>query len=259
MNAFSYGIGLQSGTHRDVLIHNVLIENCGADGIDLKNRHNNSSNVTISNVTVRRWGLRSDKKHQAGIDCRGQVRLANIRVSEPGAEDAVGVRMRNGELWSPNGLGAHHSTLEGFDIRMDGGRAQVGIAVVARSVAVSSGTVSGGFRGLVVQDSGFRGSAVRITGCSGAGVLIDAFGKGLDGDSALLSNCVVSRCGGDGIEVEADDVELLDCVSTGSAGRGLLIKSGASRTRVAGGNFSGNRGGRIVNLGPNSQIAVPVS
>ena len=254
-NGQHYGVGLQAGTNRNVVIRNVLIEDCGGDGIDIKNRNNDNAKILMTGVSVRRWGLRRDLQTQSGIDCRGPVRLSGITISDPGAPDAVGVRMRQGGLRDVNGLGAHHAKLNDFLIRMGQGRSQIGVNVVSRSVTVSDGSISGGFRGLVVRDSGFKGMAVRIDGCSDTGILIDAAGSGLDADSAVLSDCTVTNCAGDGIEVEADNVQILRCRSTRSGRHGLSIKITADSARVSGGNYGGNRAGRIADKGRRSHIA----
>ncbi|HET6941609.1 MAG TPA: glycosyl hydrolase family 28-related protein [Sphingomicrobium sp.] len=256
VNAFHYGIGLEGGDNRGVVIRRVEIADCGGDGIDIKNKSNDNSIVTISDVSVRRWGLRTDSQTQAGIDCRGPVRLSGIRVSNPVADDAVGVRMRQGEIGDVNGLGAHNARLENFDVQMGNGRTQVGVDVVARSVVAANGTVSGGFRGLAVHASGFRANGVRVSGCSGSGILLNAHGSGLNADDAVLSNCTVTNCADDGIDVETNNVQILDCTSTGSGRYGLSVRETASGTVVIRGNFSRNRAGSFFNRGRNSRFAV---
>jgi hypothetical protein len=159
--------------------------------------------------------------------------------------------MRQGEIGTVNGLGGHHSNLDGFQVRMGSGGAQTGIDVVARSVSVSNGSIFGGARGLLVQGSDFRGSSLHITGCAHAGIILDAHGRGLDGDRAILSACTVENCGENGIEVEADQVQILNCLSRGSRGYGVLIKPTASATRVVGGDFRGNRVGQVSNRAAN--------
>jgi hypothetical protein len=257
-NAYHYGIGLESGTIRDVSIDHVLIEDCGADGIDIKNKMNDDASIAITDVTVRRWSLKAAKNAKAAIDCRGPLKLSRIRVEEPGAEDAVGIRMRNGEATDANGLGGHNSRLDDFQVHMGGGHAQIGVDVVARQVSVSNGTIVGGFRGLVVQETGFRGTGIQVNGCSGSGILIDTDRPTLRGDGAMLSNCSARGCGRDGIEIRADLVQVVDCASNGNAGSGLLITGTANGARVVGGNFAANRAGAVVNRGIGSRIAVPV-
>lgn len=255
VNAYHYGIGLEGDTNSDVLINDVVIDNCGGDGIDIKNRNNANALVTITNVTIARWGVRTGSETQAAIDCRGQVRLENIRIRDPGADDSVGIRMRQGELRDRNGIGAHGSSVNGFEIRMAGGRRQIGIAVVARRVSLAGGTVSGGFRGMVLQGSDCNVSRVAFSGCSDAGVLIDSGTDRFSGDRAVLSSCSITDCAGNGIEVEADDVQIVECSSQGNGRNGLLIKGTASGTRVVRGDFSRNRGSPILNLATNSAIA----
>jgi hypothetical protein len=138
---------------------------------------------------------------------------------------------------------------------MERGRAQIGIDVVARSVTVSNGTVSGGFRGLSVHGSAFRANGVRVSGCTDTGILLDAHGSGLDADRAVLSNCTSTNCGGDGIQIESDDVQILDCTSTGNGRYGLSVNETANRTTIAGGQYSKNRAGAFYDRGRNSRLA----
>lgn len=257
-NAYHYGVGLEAGTIRGITIDHVLIENSGADGIDIKNKHNDDASISITNVTVRRWGLKPAPNAKAAIDCRGPVSLSRIRVEEPGADDAVGIRMRNGEATDANGLGAHNSRLEDFQVRMGRGRRQLGIDVVARDISVGNGSVVGGFRGIVVQETGFHGTNIQVNGCSGSGILIDTHRASLRGDGAILTECSARGCDEDGIEIRADRVQVLDCVGSGNAGHGLSISSPAKGTRVIGGDFSGNAAGSFLDRGINSRIAVPV-
>lgn len=257
-NAYHYAIGLQGGEHRDVLIKHVLIQDCGGDGIDIKNKSSTNGLVRLEDVTIRRWGLRKDRPTQAAIDCRGKVHLSNIKVANPGAEDAVGIRMRHGETSDVNGHGAHGSQLSNFAVRMGSGSAQVGVAVSARNVTLRNGAIHRGRRGLIIQDSGFRGSLLLVAACSEIGVLVDARNGSLAGDAASLSQCRVSGCGGNGFELEADDVQLVDCYSMNNGGLGLLIKDTAARTSILRGSYSANSRGAIIDRGPNSRVETRV-
>lgn len=244
-NTYHYGIGIEAGINKNIVIDGVAIANTGGDGIDIKNKKNSDSDIVISNVTIRRWGLRTDVKAQTGIDCRGPIRLTNIQVSEPVANDAVGIRMRQGEASDINGIGGHHSNLNSFQVRMGTGHAQIGIDVVARYVTVANGSVTGGSRGLLVEEIGFRGAGIHVAGCSGPGILIDSPTPRLHGDGAILSDCSARDCGQDGFEVDSNDVRIVNCTSSGNRGYGVMIMAGASRAHVQGGSFSGNGAGRI--------------
>lgn len=254
-NAYHYGIGLEAGSNRNVRIDQVTIQNTGGDGIDIKNKDDNDSGIQLSNVTVSNWGLNTTRQTQAAIDLRGPVRLSNIRISNPGAFDAVGVRMRQGDVGNVNGIGGHYSQLDGFDIRMGNGRAQRGIDVVARDVTVANGTISGGNRGLVVQEVGFQGRGIIVQGCSGSGILVSADNPRFHGNSAIFSDCRVADCGETGIDVEADGVQLIRCASHGSRGPGLFIRNGAKGTTVNGGDFRGNAGPPVIDRGLGSRVA----
>lgn len=255
-NAASYGAGFESGFNKRIRLDGVTIHDTGADGIDFKNKRSGNSAILLTNITIRRWGLRPDLETQAAIDCRGQIEMNGIDVADPGSESAVGVRMRQGEAIDINGPGGHFSTLRQFAIRMGARRRQVGINVVARFVTVSEGFASGGIYGLLVQEDRFRATEMRVHGSLDTGILMDANDSHHDADGSILRNCLVTRCGGDGITVEADNVQIVECTSRANAGYGLLIAKSSTATRVTSGDFATNEDGPIRNLGTASRIAL---
>lgn len=255
--AYQYGIGIQGGTNKNVRLVNLDIHDTGADGIDIKNLNDDNEDVHISNVSVRSWGNNGALTVQAAIDCRGPVRANNIWISSPVQADAVAFRFRQGELLDTNGLGAHRASLSNFDIRMGVGASQIGISVVARDVMVCNGYITGGFRGLSIQDSGFHATNVVVEATSNDGFLLDALGSGLDADDAVLVSCTAFSCGADGFDVESDDCQLIGCFAY-SNNQGVRIQATADATQIIGGRFEGNTASQIGNSGTNSIFINPV-
>ncbi|HEY8354782.1 MAG TPA: glycosyl hydrolase family 28-related protein [Methylophilaceae bacterium] len=255
--AHRYGIGIQGGTNKNVRLVNLDIHDTGADGIDIKNRNDDNEDIHISNVSVRSWGNDGTLTAQAAIDCRGPIRADSIWISSPVQADAVGFRFRQGELSEDNGFGAHRASLSNFDIRMGAGATQIGVNVFARDVMVCNGYITGGLRGLLVQDSGFRATNVVIEATSNDGVLLDALGNDLDADGAVLVGCTAFNCGGDGFDIEADGCQLIGCFALNND-RGVRIQATADATQIIGGRFEGNTVEQIGDSGTNTILVNPV-
>ena len=252
VNTAGYGIGVQSGTNKNVCVKNVDISDTGFDGIDLKNPNDDNENFVFDGISVRRWGLSNTATGQAAIDMRGVVHVSNIWVAEPVKNDAVGIRFRNGEIGDANGLGAHKSSLTGFYIDMAATTLSIGVNVVARDVTASNGNIVGGYRGVLVQDSGFKASGVIVEGAGNIGIFLDDFGSGLIADSAVLTGCAARGCTSDGLRIEASTAQIFGFEGTGNTGFGLRIMAGATNTRVFGGILTGNTAGTLSDAGTDS-------
>lgn len=248
-DAAHYGIGVQDGTNKDITLRNLLIWDTGGDGIDLKNKNDDNEAFVLDTISVRNWGLNGALTSQAAIDLRGPCLVSNVWISSPAANDATGVRFRQGELLDSNGLGAHKSSLSGFWIDMGATTSGIGLNVVARDDTVTNGRIKGGLRGVLVQDSGFKAANVVVEGASDIGWLFDAGGAGLDGDDASLTNCAARACGLDGLRIETDRVQVFGFEGTGNTGWGGRIIAGADTTKIFGGNWTGNTAGTITDAG----------
>lgn len=253
--AAHYGIGVQDGTNKNVTIHNVNIWNTGGDGIDLKNKNDDNEAFVIDTVYVRNWGLSGLTDDQTAIDIRGACHVSNIWISAPGSNDSVGIRFRQGEALDVNGVGGHRSTLTGFYIDLGSATTGIGVNIVARDVTASNGTVKGGYRGVLVQDSGFKGTGIIVEGVTNIGWFLDAFGTGLDADSAVLTACEARGCTSDGLRIEGDNCEVYGFKGTGNTGWGLRIIAGAENTKVFGGTYTGNTAGTITDAGTGTVLA----
>jgi len=148
INALSYSIALgQRRFARNVVIRDVEIVNAGSDGIDIKNDLDRTENILIENVTVRGFGrplkslapnlvgTASDvRNNKAGVDLRGRCEVRGLTV-EGVLADRDGLRFRHGEKGEGHGAGAHGSKASNVTISGGpGGKASVGISVVARDI-----------------------------------------------------------------------------------------------------------------------------
>lgn len=157
INAASYGMGIgERRFARGITVRNVTIQVTRRDGIDIKNRLNQTTNVVIENVSVSQFGLPEpnlspDKygtkddagRGEAGVDLRGlcEVRGLTITGILPGR---VGLRFRWGEVGGLNGPGAHRSAATNVVMRGTAGVPQgIGIAVIARDVRLDAIDIQG--------------------------------------------------------------------------------------------------------------------
>jgi hypothetical protein len=243
-----YGIGLQRNGAKNVKISNVTIEDTGADGIDFKNALSTNEHIHLNNVSVRRWGLNPAQTVQAAIDCRGPVQCTNIWISEPGAADSVGWRCREGEVIQTHGDGGHRSVLSNFFIRMTGGTSRLAAYSQGRDVTIANGHITGGWRGVQVQDGGNRIGQVVVEGVTDDGFKLLDSGGGQDAGEAILTGCRAVACG-DGFENSADNIQLVGCTATECTSYGFRNNVSASGVKVVGGVFTGNTGGNIIDVG----------
>ena len=222
-----------------------------------------NEDLQISNLSVRRWGLDTSRSTQAAVDLRGTWTINGLFISEPRARDSVGLRFRQGETLGVNGLGAHESIAHGLDIRMDTdatidglANTQKGLYSAARNVRASGGTISGGSNGVQIIESSNEVD-LRVNDSVNDGILIaqNASDPGLTPHKTILESCRVTNCGGDGIQVEANDCDVIACQSESNTGYGLNITATANRTKVSGGLYgSNNTAGRLNNSGASTTI-----
>jgi hypothetical protein len=285
INCIAYGIGIEDGYVKRVRILNVDIFTTGSDGMDVKNKDdgtNSNEDCFIDNVTVRSWGSRADLTVQAAIDMRGPWRVSNVCIREPARNDNVGVRFRFGEAGeAANGLGGHHSSLTGFDIRMGAATAGVGIAVDARDVAISNGYINGGQDGISAGYRRVKLSNVTVEDNSDDGFI---FGTGSADEShySSLVNCHVVNSGDDGFHINTDYVRMFGCTAIGcvtgirvaatatnfeahactlvdNSTVAATILSGAVNTKFIGGSLVNNGGGNTISDAGTSTILTSVT
>lgn len=245
-----YGIGLQdidgAGAFEDVIITGVTIENVGSDGIDIKNRSNGNRSIIISDITVVRPGVLDPTN--AGIDVRGPVTLSNIHVRDL-RDSQRGIRFRQGETTSNNGLGAHQASLTNFWISAGSnpGSGTWGVSILARDVSVSNGYIEDVQNGVVITtvctgdppacDGRMNTRLVNVTvrNAGDTGFVI-----GEDVDSVRCTGCSAIDSGTEGFRINGLNTFLSSCLATGSVEAGVNITSLSSGTLLVDCDVRGN-------------------
>lgn len=200
-NTVAYGFGHQELKLEDAIIENILIENTGNDGIDIKNTDDNNKNVVIKNVSVSQWGQSLTDK--AAIDLRGQVNISSIYLNLTSASNnQTGVRLRRGELSDPSGLGAHNSIVSNIIAKID--------------TPSTSGTVG------VEVEIGVRDVEISNLQCSGF-----AFGLTDLGKRTSVTNANIKDANVEGVSVQ-DDGSRLSLVTCENCGRSIDIQGGSN-------------------------------
>lgn len=228
-----YGVGLQYGTFTNVLLDNILVEDTSSDGIDIKNKNDNSTGNKMSNITVRRAGLNTALNTQACIDIRGEWHLVNIDCSEF-VNDGItgrcstGIRFRAGELGEESGLGSHYSTLVNFRIKPLSATDTIGVDFGAYDCQASNGSVHSCGIGYQFDNVENLAGQLFARECNDGFV----FNEGADYNVVSASR---SRDSTDsGFKVYADFTLLSDVDAQGNAVRGVNIRSSANHTAISG-------------------------
>jgi hypothetical protein len=197
-NAFSYGIGVQAGTNKNIRIDNLTTLDTGQDGIDIKDYNLNNENIVLSNITCINYGLATSG--QTGVDIRGPIVLNNLRCSTT-ANDTRAFRLRG-------------ATVQG----------RVGSGVI-NNISYSG---AGDAASYAIQIStGVTNYSISNVYCENAG-LVAAFEAGTAGK---LSNAVGSNISGDALSIRGDGV-IIDGFNVDSCLRGFDIESNSPNNTI---------------------------
>lgn len=243
-----YGIGLQFGTIRGCLIQNVLIEDTGSDGIDIKNKNNDNVNNRMDNVTVKRAGLNGSLTGQACIDLRGPWTCTNITCLDfsDGANTSCqsGIRFRPGETSdNNNGLGAHYSSLSSFYVESGSTSTEtIGVHISGYQVAVGNGVIFNTKTGVEINQQECTVSSVIAKGCNN-GFLVEDSGEVSNGDRCVLNGCIARGNADSGFKIYTDNC-VLDGIVARSNVHGVNLRNGSVNTVISGVS-SGNSGNNL--------------
>lgn len=222
-NVGSYGLALQSGRPTNTYIENVLVENTGADGVDLKCRDTSADaptgNVAIG-IRVKNQGLRVTGS--AGIDVRGIWQLSGISVTEFGGNasfDYVGVRFRTkpdaSDIYT---LAGAKSSLTNFYVCSKSGADKLtftGVVSGSDYVSITNGFIENCTTGVSLNGNA-NGSASKNTI-----VNVKAVGSGIYGFEALTGTsssqfigCISESALTAGFRIAGTDILCSNCISS---------------------------------------------
>lgn len=247
-NCVYYGIGFQRDGFINCTVRNVLIEDCGADGIDCKNDDGTGYGNIIEDVEVRRFGLVGTLSlSQAGIDIRSGWTFNNVRIVEFGtAQGLHAIRYNTNADSNTNAL--QGSPGSNFYVRADTTTSTVGL----RSNALLADFVNGECYGCGIgaQITQREGSLTNIR-CDGGidGIQLENGTAGTNGDGITCTGVVARGNSGKGWDIiNADDATLVGC--TGQAnGTNLSIDASCTNTRILGGTFRNQVTTNVSDLG----------
>lgn len=239
-NARHYGLGLQGGVIKDLMVDDLIVEDTGGDGIDFKNTASGNSGNILRGIRIRRHGLIATD--QAGIDLRGPTMLSDIIVEEFG-ESHVGIRFR--EDGPSTGPGAHQSVLTGFRIIGASKVSTLGISCIAQDVTVSNGYIENVLRPVQCQAEMFSAVNVRAHDCTDG-----AYAANPGGDDATFIGFRVTAAT-KALRSNRPRAEFASCLAN-SCGTSIYADAGGTQMRVTGGRSIGpataHKGGTLANI-----------
>jgi hypothetical protein len=241
-NTGGYGIGAQDGVFENLTIAQVLIEDAGADGIDIKNKDDGNSGTQLSNIVIKNFGTNTAVTQYTGVDIRGPANLNNITVEAVGIGN-VGIRFRQSGDATGTGIGGHQSNLVNFRVvgadTVNAGT--IGLAVIGLNVKATNGFVTGCGYGVQSSDSENTFVNVQVYACTFDGFKLAAVDATLTADNCTLIGCGANGCAGNGLTLEVvDNCKVIGGYFTGNTVRGIQIPSGATNNVILGAHFSGN-------------------
>lgn len=246
-NTAAYGIGVGQSDNSIVTglrVDDVRISNVGNDCIDTKNRADANADIIYSRITASDWG-KSGASAQAGIDCRGPVKVTDVTVYPTG--DQIGVRFREGELDATNGLGAHDASLSQFHVVGSGSTSATGVYVAARGVVITAGHISGVHRGVDLIDGWAQMFGVVVRGALQYGFLFRA--ATTTARYTTAHGCLAND-GVTGFRVEVPNIRLEACTAHGNSSYGIDISTAAATDTVLRDcDTSANTTGNVRDLG----------
>lgn len=266
-DSVEYCIGMEGGTHTDVKISDLVIENCRRDGIDIKNEDNASQRIEITNVSVSNPGATlGPNPGLAGSVCfdqGGSVRLSNIScVGLTG--NSTGVNFRRHQVTGTGCEvafceGGEASSLTNFYISGDGvSLTSVGVRLRDAFIQVSNGHIKNVAIGVHIESDGI-GDARQAT-VSNVAVLnskgLGGFVVEAAGQFSSITNCVSQGNDGSGFYVNTRDVRLLGNIAGASIANGIFLTSEADYTKVIGNTILASTGSGILVSAETTNVAI---
>ena len=253
LNASYYGYGLQIGSFKYIQWIGCLIENTGADGIDLKNTLSLNTGIVIDGLLVRLHG-RSAVGDSAGVDIRAQGAVLNgISVIEYGGGGAgnCGIRFRHTTV--PQGTGGNYCSLSGFFCDPGAQETNIGLSLDGVFTAVGDGVIKNCVNGVRIQQEGNSCDNVKCIDCLDGWNIVDGGTLGTQPDHTQLDNCSAISCDDEGFLIERQCC-LNNCVSRLNTGFGVLITATSTDTSINDGEIRNNTAGQISDSGMTTHI-----
>jgi hypothetical protein len=254
-----YGIGFQRGSFVDCSVSGVIIEDTGADGIDIKNDSSLNFGNMFTGVRVKSFGLAGGlSTDQAGIDIYGGVHAKGITVTDFGTtQGKCGVRFQSDSAGFTQSSAA---SLENFYISGDDSASTMGVRLNNHSGRVSNGAIYNCAIGFQIQQRENAVSNVFAESCVTGFQFTDDGGTTASAcERNVLTGCVARSCTGRGFWIAGENQNaLIGCVSR-SNDVGLDIDASATDSLIIGCTIDSNVTSQIVDDGTRTTILLPSS
>lgn len=248
-NTYSYGIGLQAGTSRNIKWRDIEVEDCGQDCIDVKDYNLDNDVIDLIGFTGRRFGKR--ELQQVAIDVRGPANISNLTVEIDGLQSKRGLRLRVSSGQGRGGSGAL-SNIKVTGIGANDGQA-LDIASDTDDFVISNVECNNvqfalvqGVTSVGGQINGLVANGLTGTDCikfQGSGMLVNGVKAENTAASSRIYEFTPSATGN-----RLTSFILKDNSGNASAGR---IQAGATNNAVTNGDLYG---GSVNNLGTNTDL-----
>lgn len=242
-HSIDYGIGLQHGKLKNILLENVLIEDTGQDGFDNKNHDGGDLYNRMSNVTVRRAGLNTALSGQACIDLRGKWVVNNLICEDfnhTSARCKTGVRFRPDNP-SDGAIGGSFSVGSNIQVNPGSTGGTIGIEINASRVSISSALVQNCGTGVLANNTENSINGVIAVDCTD-GFVADTSST-TTGDRNIFNGCVARGCTS-GFKILTPK-NVLNGIATMSNVHGVNLRNGSSNTVISGVSTSNNGGSNL--------------
>lgn len=231
-HSIDYGVGLQHGQLRNILLENVLIEDTGQDGFDNKNHDGGDLYNRMSNVTVRRAGLNTSLSGQTCIDLRGKWVLNNIICEDFNHSSnrcKTGIRFRP-DNQSDGAVGGNLSSLSNFQVNPNSTSGTIGVEVNGYQVSINGGIVENCETGVLCNNIEATVNGVIAKGC------VDGFvsdnSSTSSGDRCTFNACIARGCTS-GFKTFTINTQFAD-ITARSNTHGVNLRNGSVNTIISG-------------------------
>lgn len=225
-----YGIGFQRLEFIDCLVEKVIIEDVGADGIDMKDDDGTSRNNTCRDVVVRRFGLLGSATvgTQAGLNPRGGWTLDNCQVFTFTDSSYAGIRIeRSVTTRNPYGNRVSNCVVDaGTATNLNRGIVFNGnddFAVDQLGISINNCHVSNAERGYDFNTKWVTGTNLFARACADAFYVRE--------DNIVLSNIQGINNTNSTLRLAGNNIDVIGFHSASSTNN-IIIESGASNCRV---------------------------
>lgn len=250
-NSGMYGLGGQGGTLQYIDILNNIFENTGGDGIDIKNIEDTNICIVIRGNTVTGHGASAEFTNQAGIDARGEGCIISdntIRAFGTNASGRVGIRAREGDAATSNGIGAIEAQIDNNRVICNYNNDTVGILAANSRCQIHDNHVTGAQKGIEAWQTETMISDNFVRDC-GVGIQASVTGFAIpsNGDRVKIEGNIIrgrQAPNEDGIVIQGIECLVNDNIIRSKA-IAIRIDAGAANTIIDGNQASNNTSGLI--------------